>query len=190
MSSNLASPTIPLNASSGPAGVIPAQGIARMLIEGAITAAEPLVPGQVQPASLDLRLGREAWRVRASFLPGASPLAERLRAFEMHRIDGVPQRDIASELRVSPTLVNFMVRDAHNHCRARLLNGEVDGDMVPAPAGARSCAGRPGAGLSSRMCRACTGAARRCSCVALLAAHLRPGVAQADGAVEHRLAGL
>jgi dCTP deaminase len=67
--------------------VIPAQGVARMLIDGAITTSEPLAPGQVQPASLDLRLGREAYRVRASFLPGATSLADRLHDFEMHRFD-------------------------------------------------------------------------------------------------------
>jgi dCTP deaminase len=67
--------------------VIPSQGIARMLIEGAITTGIPLLPDQVQPASLDLRLGAEAWRLRASFLPGDAPLAERLADFEMHRID-------------------------------------------------------------------------------------------------------
>lgn len=33
---------------------------------------------QVQPASIDLRLGPHAWRVRAGFLPAASPLEERL----------------------------------------------------------------------------------------------------------------
>jgi RNA polymerase sigma factor (sigma-70 family) len=75
----------------------------------------------------------QALRIVAAAL---QELPERTRhAFEMHRIEGVSQRDIASELRVSPTLVNFMVRDAHNHCRARLINGEVDGDLVPAPAG-------------------------------------------------------
>jgi dCTP deaminase len=67
--------------------VIPSQGIARMLIERAITTGTPLLPDQVQPASLDLRLGAEAWRLRASFLPGDAPLAERLADFEMHRID-------------------------------------------------------------------------------------------------------
>jgi dCTP deaminase len=71
-----------------PAGVIPAQGIVDMLARGAISAAEPAVPGQVQPASLDLRLGGSAYRVRASFLPGgAATVAERLAGFEMHRID-------------------------------------------------------------------------------------------------------
>ena len=38
-------------------------------------------------------------------------------AFEMYRLHGVPQKDIAKELGVSPTLVNFMIRDALLHCR-------------------------------------------------------------------------
>ena len=63
-------------------------------------------------------------------------LPERTRhAFELHRIEGVSQRDIASRLQVSPTLVNFMVRDAHNHCRSRLLDHEADSDIMPEPAG-------------------------------------------------------
>ena len=36
-----------------------------------IVAAEPIADDQIQPASLDLRLGEVAYRVRASFLPGA-----------------------------------------------------------------------------------------------------------------------
>ena len=56
-------------------------------------------------------------------------------AFQMHRIDGVSQRDIASQLHVSPTLVNFMVRDAHNHCRSKLLSHKIDSELVPAAAG-------------------------------------------------------
>lgn len=45
-------------------------------------------------------------------------LPERTRyAFVMYRVHGKPQKDIASELGVSPTLVNFMIRDALVHCR-------------------------------------------------------------------------
>lgn len=44
--------------------------------------------------------------------------------FAAHRLDGVPQKDIAGRLGVSPTLVNFMVRAAHDHCRARLHHAE------------------------------------------------------------------
>ncbi len=34
------------------------------------------------------------------------------RAFRMYRLEGLTQREIAVQLRVSPTLVNFMIRDA------------------------------------------------------------------------------
>lgn len=43
-------------------------------------------------------------------------------AFEMYRIHGVPQKEIAKELNVSPTLVNFMIRDALLHCKKALNN--------------------------------------------------------------------
>lgn len=69
-------------------------------------------------------------------LAALEELPERTRhAFELHRIEGVSQRDIAERLKVSPTLVNFMVRDAHNHCRLKLLSLEMDSDIVPPPAG-------------------------------------------------------
>lgn len=42
------------------------------------------------------------------------------RVFELHRIEGYTQKEIATRFRVSPTLVNFMVRDAHTHCLAAL----------------------------------------------------------------------
>ncbi len=68
-------------------GVLPCQAIARFVTSGAIDA-PPLLDGQIQPASLDLRLGHVAHRVRASFLPGAGrTIAERLPEFEMHRMD-------------------------------------------------------------------------------------------------------
>ena len=89
MSSNLASPTTSPDSAEA-AGVLPAQAIARLHGRGGITAAEPFAPGQIQPASLDLRLGAEAFRVRASFLPGTAPLADRLADFTMHRIDLTP----------------------------------------------------------------------------------------------------
>ncbi|WP_371154581.1 2'-deoxycytidine 5'-triphosphate deaminase [Jannaschia sp. 2305UL9-9] len=70
-----------------PTGVLASQQIEAMIAAGAIDA-PPLAPDQVQPASLDLRLGSVAYRVRASFLPGAGRgLTDRLSEFEMHRID-------------------------------------------------------------------------------------------------------
>ncbi|MEE3360926.1 MAG: 2'-deoxycytidine 5'-triphosphate deaminase [Pseudomonadota bacterium] len=70
------------------AGVLASQQIEDMIAKGAITVAQPLVDGQIQPASLDLRLGNVAYRVRASFLaPEGQTVAERIEEFEMHRID-------------------------------------------------------------------------------------------------------
>ena len=68
-------------------GVLPSQALEAMLDRGEIAVTAPLVDGQVQPASLDLRLGTVAYRVRASFLAGAgTPVADRLADFEMHRM--------------------------------------------------------------------------------------------------------
>ena len=69
-------------------GVLPSQTIRQMLSDGQITVATPVPEAQIQPASLDLRLGRTAYRVRASFLPGAgNTVADRLADFEMHQVD-------------------------------------------------------------------------------------------------------
>ncbi len=69
-------------------GVLPSQSIRALIQSGEIAADQPYVEGQIQPASLDLRLGNVAYRVRASFLAGKGrTVAERLQEFEMHRID-------------------------------------------------------------------------------------------------------
>ncbi|MGO4914681.1 2'-deoxycytidine 5'-triphosphate deaminase [Pseudogemmobacter sp. W21_MBD1_M6] len=69
-------------------GVLPSQTLQQMIARGIITATPAVIPEQIQPASLDLRLGTIAYRVRASFLTGAGKtVAERLREFEMHRVD-------------------------------------------------------------------------------------------------------
>jgi len=53
-----------------------------------IRGVEPITDDQIQPASLDLRLGAKAYRVRASFLPGAnSSVQDKLRQFSMHQMD-------------------------------------------------------------------------------------------------------
>jgi dCTP deaminase len=69
-------------------GVLPAQMLRQMIAQGALTASPGIEPGQIQPASLDLRLGHIAYRVRASFLAGnGARVADRLAEFEMHRVD-------------------------------------------------------------------------------------------------------
>ena len=69
-------------------GILPCQSIEALIAAGALTAAQPFAADQVQPASLDLRLGERAWRVRASFLPGAGrTVAERMADVAMHRLE-------------------------------------------------------------------------------------------------------
>ncbi len=55
---------------NGRAGVLSSRRIADLFETGVISAGAPLAAAQIQPASLDLRLGPKAYRVRASFLPG------------------------------------------------------------------------------------------------------------------------
>ncbi len=69
-------------------GVLASQQIQTMVETGQITAQQPIADGQVQPASLDLRLGSVAYRVRASFLTGKNhTVTERLEAFQMHEMN-------------------------------------------------------------------------------------------------------
>ena len=69
-------------------GVLPSQAIAAMISSGEITLAKDPDTDQIQPASLDLRLGHKAYRLRASFLAGRGrKVMDRLDDFKMHEID-------------------------------------------------------------------------------------------------------
>jgi len=69
-------------------GILPCQSIEALIAEEAIRAPVAFEPDQVQPASLDLRLGARVWRVRASFLPGLGRrVSERLADVAMHELD-------------------------------------------------------------------------------------------------------
>ncbi len=69
-------------------GILPSQAIAGLVESGVLTASPAIAPDQIQPASLDLRLGDVAYRVRASFLSGhGARVRDRIDDFEMHRVD-------------------------------------------------------------------------------------------------------
>lgn len=69
-------------------GILAVQDIEALAAAGAIPTAAPFAADQIQPASLDLRLGRTAYRVRASFLPGAEhTVADKIGALTLHEID-------------------------------------------------------------------------------------------------------
>ncbi len=66
-------------------GILPDRMIAALAADGGIRAHYPFASDQVQPASLDLRLGAIAYRVRASFLPGpGTTVAERIMELKLH----------------------------------------------------------------------------------------------------------
>jgi dCTP deaminase len=69
-------------------GILPSQSIDALIAAGAIAADSPFEADQVQPASLDLRLGSRVWRVRASFLPGRGrKVMDRIADVAMHELD-------------------------------------------------------------------------------------------------------
>ncbi|MCC7268134.1 MAG: 2'-deoxycytidine 5'-triphosphate deaminase [Caulobacteraceae bacterium] len=69
-------------------GILPCQSIEALIDQGAIISATPWANDQVQPASLDLRLGARCWRVRASFLPGIGrKVMDRVPDVAMHELD-------------------------------------------------------------------------------------------------------
>jgi dCTP deaminase len=66
-------------------GILPDLMIAALARDGAIVAAHAFASDQIQPASLDLRLGAVAYRVRASFLPGpGTAVARRIAELKLH----------------------------------------------------------------------------------------------------------
>lgn len=69
-------------------GVLPSQDIRELIAAKRVFAGQEISEDQIQPASLDLRLGEMAHRVQASFLPGSSrTVAESLNQIRMARID-------------------------------------------------------------------------------------------------------
>jgi dCTP deaminase len=70
-------------------GILPSHVLRRLIrARREIVAVEEFDEAQLQPASIDLRLGQVAWRVRASFLPGPNAtVEEKLQSVFMHAID-------------------------------------------------------------------------------------------------------
>jgi dCTP deaminase len=69
-------------------GILPSQDISNLIARGNIIASPGINPDHIQPASLDLRLGDMAHRVRASFLPGPNSTVEaKIKELRMTRVD-------------------------------------------------------------------------------------------------------
>lgn len=73
----LREPTGPLAEIGSKGGLLPRQRIKALIAHRKLVQATPdIEDAQIQPASLNLRLGARAWRVRASFLPGRERTVE------------------------------------------------------------------------------------------------------------------
>ncbi|HEY6084616.1 MAG TPA: 2'-deoxycytidine 5'-triphosphate deaminase, partial [Nitrospira sp.] len=68
-------------------GILPYQQIVRLITAGAVTATPPIEDRQIQPASLDLRLGKKAYRLISSFLPELSAISSRLNILDFYQSD-------------------------------------------------------------------------------------------------------
>lgn len=69
-------------------GILPAQAIRALVSAGIVKLEQPMADGQLQPASIDLRLGHVAYRIRASFLPGpGGTVSGKLKDLKLHEID-------------------------------------------------------------------------------------------------------
>ena len=79
----------PARESDRSTGLWPSQALRGAVMLGhEVMASVPIADDQIQPASIDLRLGEVAYRVRASFLPGArASVRDKLDRLAMHRID-------------------------------------------------------------------------------------------------------
>ena len=75
-----------------PAGILPSQAIKQLIADGILKLERPAASDQVQPASVDLRLGYRAWRVRASFLPGeGTSVGEKVKSLSLHNFEFGPE---------------------------------------------------------------------------------------------------
>ena len=68
-------------------GVLPKHELKQAIKSGLITATEPIGKTQLQPSSIDLRLGATAYRVRSSFLPHKKKVMEMAGELMMYEFD-------------------------------------------------------------------------------------------------------
>ncbi len=71
-----------------PHGILPGQNIGTLIKDKKIwSRSDDIDAGQIQPASLDLRLGKKAYRIRASFLPGYDKVSDKIEDLTLHEIN-------------------------------------------------------------------------------------------------------
>ena len=74
-------------ASARKSGILPFQQLSALVRKGAVRADVPITQEQIQPASLDLRLGTKAYRLLSSFLPEPSDQHSQFTIDDLYRSD-------------------------------------------------------------------------------------------------------
>jgi len=78
---------LPHPAASRGNGILPYQRLKRLIADRVIRADSPIEDRQIQPASLDLRLGAKAYRLLSSFLPERSEIRSKLDVLDFYQSD-------------------------------------------------------------------------------------------------------
>jgi dCTP deaminase len=68
-------------------GLLPSHRLEELIAAGHVKASTPILADQIQPSSIDLRLGSLAYSVKASFLPNQSTVEKKLRDLQISQID-------------------------------------------------------------------------------------------------------
>jgi dCTP deaminase len=64
--------------SAAPSAILVSQSLRALIETERIGAVKPILPDQIQPSSLDLRLGARIWQLQCSFLPGRDGVVRKL----------------------------------------------------------------------------------------------------------------
>jgi len=109
-------------------GILPSQKIKRLIDERQIAAESDISESQIQPASIDLRLGRVAYRVMASFLPREDcPLLETINRLKMYEVD-LSRPAILEKgcVYVIPLMEQLKLRDLSGRANPKSTIGRLD----------------------------------------------------------------
>jgi dCTP deaminase len=111
------------------AGILPSQEIQELIRNGKIRSRLEIPDSQVQPASIDLRLGNVAHRVRASFLPnGQSTIGPKIRELQLGEINlSEPAELAAGDVFIVPLIESLeLPRDMGGKANPKSTTGRLD----------------------------------------------------------------
>lgn len=110
-------------------GVLPSQALRELIAGGVISASVPVEDRQVQPNSLDLRLGDVAYRVQCSFLPAATGMRARLENLVWYRFAVDEEGSVLEpgQVYIIPLMESVALPDSvSGKCNAKSTTGRLD----------------------------------------------------------------